>query len=455
MKKLFGIAFAAIMVISLGCNDGSIIGNDLLENEAIELAFDDNFQLTAKTVSGDSVATFRSGLTASTYLLGQIDDPIFGKYSSDIYTGISFGSSTPDFSESTIDSVVLELEYDSIGFYGDKNVVHNIEIYTVEEDWLDRDTVYSDESFATSMMSIGSKSFVPDFNADSIRFQVRDTELDSFITLSPRISIRLDDAYGELLLADSSAAVNDTLLTDSFKGIYIKSTTDGNSIMGLNFVKSGSISTIIPKLAVYYTQVTSTGTSKRTYNYLLRNDVFSEFILDNSGSPVGNSLNDEVAGEEFLYSQGMSGVNGEVGMPDLSNLKGNLINSAQLVLTIPDEDNDSYPNNTRFLLSKYENGSSGDRILIDDLTKTGLTISTGLSILDGAPKRVLHENGDSVTTVTFNITDFTRNVIESEEPSSKLIISPVGRSETARRTVFYGSKHPIYPAKLRIAYTII
>ena len=453
MKQFFGIAFAAIILISIGCNDGSIIGNDLLENEAIELAYDDNFELTAKTVRGDSVATFRVGLISNTYLLGQIDDPVFGKYASDIYAGISFGSSTPDFSESTIDSVVLELEYDSTGFYGDNNVIHNFEVFTVEEDWLNRDTIYSDQSIATSMIPIGSKSFVPDYKGDSIRFQVRNIDVDSFITLSPRINIRLDDSYGQMLLADSAAASNDTSLIASFKGLYIKSTTDGNSIIGLNFVKSGSISTIIPKLAVYYTQLTATGAEKRTYNYLLRDEVYSEFALDNSGSDVGNSLNDETAGEEFLYAQGMSGINGEIGLPDLSSLKGNLINSAQLVLTIADDENDSYPYNRRFLLSKYDDG--GDRVLIEDIVKDGVNISTGLAILDGAPRRVLHENGDSVTIVIFNISDFTRNVIESEVISPRLVISPVGRTETPRRTIFYGSKHPTYPAKLRIAYTII
>ena len=148
----------------------------------------------------------------------------------------------------------------------------------------------------------------------------------------------------------------------------------------------------------------------------------------------------------------MSGVNGEVGLPDLSSLKGNLINSAQLVLTIAEDENDSYPHNRRFLLSKYDDG---DRVIIEDIVKDGVNISTGLAILDGIPRRVVHENGDSVTTVTFNITDYTRNVIDSEEISPKLVVTPVGRVETARRTVFYGSKHPTYPAKLRIAYTII
>ena len=454
MKKIFGIAIAAITIISIGCNDGSIIGNDLLDNEAIELAFDDDFIVSAKTLRGDSVSTFRSGQTANTYLLGQIDDPEFGKYESDIYTGISFGSSLPEFDDATIDSIVLELEYDSLGFYGDSNEAHTIEIFRVEEDWLDRDTVYSDESFATSMTPIGSKTFVPNFRGDSIRFQVRDTDVDSFISLSPRINITLDNSFGQMLLDDEDATTSDTSLVKLVKGLYIKSTTAGNSMIGLNFLKSGSISSIIPKLAIYYTQNTTTGSAKRTYNYLLRNEVYSNFKLDNSGRPVGNALNSEEAGEQFLYAQGMSGVNGEVTLPDLSALRGNLINSSQLVLTVDDENNDFYPVNRRFLLSKYTD--NGDRVLIEDVTKGGVNITTGLAILDGFPKRVLSENGDSITTVTFNITDFTRNTIEDElTTTSRLVISPVGRSETPRRTIFYGSKHPSYPIKLRIAYTII
>jgi hypothetical protein len=454
MKKIFGIALGAIALISIGCNDGSIIGNDLLGDEAIELAFDDSFVLSARTLRGDSLSTFRSGQTANTYLLGQIDDPVFGKYGSDIYTGISFGSSLPDFEDSTIDSVVLELEYDSLGFYGDSDVSHTIEVFQVEEDWLDRDTIFSDESLATSMMPIGSKTLVPDFRADSVRFKVRDTSVDSFISLSPRINITLDNSFGQMLLDDEAATMNDTSLTNLVKGLYIKSTTSGSSIIGLNFLKSGSIGSIIPKVAIYYTQDGSTGPVKRTYNYLLRNEVYSNFQVDNSGSTVGDALNSEEKGEEFLYAQGMSGVNGEVILPDLSALRGNLINSAQLVLTVAEDDNESYPVNRRLLVSKYND--DGDRVLIEDIVKDGVNITTGLAILDGFPTRILDENGDSITTVTFNITDFTRNTIEDElTTTSRLVITPVGRSETPRRTIFYGSKHPTYPIKLKIAYTII
>lgn len=453
MNRFLGLSCLIVVLLAGACNEGSIVGNDLLEGEAIDFAYDDGFLLEARTVSGDSIATYRSGTVGQTYMVGSIDDPVFGNYSAEIYTGFQYGSTLPDYSESVIDSVVLELQYDIAGFYGADDVVHNMEVYRVEDEFLSLDTVYSDQSFMTGIAPIGTKSFVPDVEGDSVRFQVRVTEVDSFINLSSRINIRLDDAFGAEILADSAAAASDSALVASFKGLRIRSTPDGNSMLGLNFSNSGSIVTIINKVAVYYTQQTTTGEVKRTYNYLLRNHTSAQFILDPSGSPVGDALGSYEAGRNRIYSQALDGVNAEIDLPDLTDLQGNIINSAQLVLTVSEEDEDLYPANIRFLLSKES--EDGGRVLIDDLQKVNLAISTSLDILDGQPRRVLHESGDSITTVTFYITDYVRNAINDGVSNPKVILSPVGRAESPRRTVFFGTEDPIYPAKLRIAYTII
>jgi|GEM_PF-344145 len=456
MKRYLVNALAAIVLVAAGCSDGSIIGNDLLEDEAIDLAYDDSYQLASRTVAGDSIATYRRNSPSRTMFLGQLDDPVFGKVSSDIYTGFTFGSSLPSFQDNaTIDSIVLYLEYAPDQFAGADDVEHNIEVFRIEEDFLESDTIYSDQSFAAAMTPLGSKRFVPDPEGDSIRWQVRDLDVDSFVYLTPRINIPLDNAFGEEILNDTFATKTDSAIIAAYKGLYIKSTTEGNSMIALNFEKTGTISNLIAKMALFYTEVDTAGiTRKRTYNYLVRNEASSNFILDYEGSLVGNALGDYIAGEDEFYAQGLSGVNAEVDLPDLSSLAGNIINSAQLVLTVNDEDTDDYPGISQFLLSKpSEDGDT--RILIDDLTKTGVALTTGLALLDGAPERMLSESGDTITTVTFNITDFVRNSIEDEISAPKLTISPVGRAETARRTVFYGSNHPTYPAKLRIAYTVL
>lgn len=459
MKKFFLYAFVAVLMTTAGCNDGSIIGNDLLEGEAIELAYDDNFALSGKTVRGDSVSTYRRGSINQTYMLGQVDDPLFGKSSSDIYTAMIFGTSLPDFSESLIDSIVLELDYDTLGFYGASDIVHNIEVFRVTEDWADRDTIYSDESFMTDMMPIGSKSLIPDVEGDSVRFQVRVTDVDSFIYLTPRLNIRLDNAFGAELLADSAAAKTDSAMIANFKGLYIKSTTNGSSMIGFNFNENFTFdNATVAKVAVYYTQKDSDNMDvKRSYNYYLRSETFSHFELDVSGSPVEASIGDPIAGDEFLYVQGMSGVDSEIDLPDLSALKGNIINSAQLVLTVADDEmeffTDLYPTNSNFILSKYN--ADGIKVLVDDVTKDNIDSNTGLALLDGEIKETTLDNGEIVNTVTFNITDYIKNTIDADDLTPKVIISPLGRTESPRRTVFYGTNHPTYPVKLRIAYTIL
>jgi len=451
MKRFLAYAFVISIFLLSACNEGTIIGNGLLENEAVGIEFEDDFALRGRTVLGDSIVTYRTNVTNQTHLLGEIDDPIFGKSSSSIYTNIGLGTSLPAFASATIDSVVLELEYDSLGFYGDRDVTHNIEVFRLSESYVRRDTIYSDVVLDAEMTPLGSRSLVPDIMGDSVRFQVRVTDADSFIYLSPRINIRLDDAYGQEILDNPSALVDDDALIATYNGLYIRSTTDGSSMIGLNFVKSGSVGSIIPKLAIYYTQ----GGNKLKYNFFLRDETFSSFMMDAGSSEVGNAINSFDSGEEFVYSQAMAGVNGEIHLPDLSELRGDIINSAQLVLTVSDPDDDSYPASQQFLLSR-DNDDGDGRILIEDITKNGtVALSTGLGLLDGQLREVTSETGESISTVTFYITDFVRNVIEDGDFTRKLIITPIGRAESPRRTIFFGADHPVYPAKLKIAYTDI
>ncbi len=473
MKKFLAYALFSSAIIITACTDGSIIGNDLLGDEVITLEFDENFELSGQTVLGDSIATYSINTPNQTYMLGEVDEPTFGRYASDIYTGITFNSTFPNFipnsvSESVVlDSVVLDLEYDTLGFYGDTTVVHNIEVYEVTEDILNLDTIFSNQTFSTDLDPIANVSLVPS-NSKTIDIKYRDVDIvDSTITLSPRLRIRLDDAFGTRLLEDSAAQVSIDDLEANFKGLYIKSTTDGSSMIGLNFNENPDFNDGIARLHIYYTKTESNGEKTlEDYSYLLRSVTSSTFVHDYSGSLVEASLNDTDKGDEFLFCQNMAGVNAEVNIPDLNFLDNNnadtiIINSAQLVLTVNADanngnefDTDIYPPSARFLLSK-DNENGDGRVLIDDIVKDGITLSVGLQIHDGEAREVILDDGSIIKTVTFNITDYVQNLLEDDISSSKVTISPVGRSESPRRTVFYGLNHPDFPAKLRIAYTKI
>lgn len=462
MKKFLVYALFISAAMITACTDGSIIGNDLIQDEVITLEYDDNFELSGQTVLGDSVATYRVNTTNQTYLLGQVDEPTFGKYSSDIYTGLAFNTIFPNYGIAEIDSVVLDLEYDTLGFYGDPAVVHHIEVFEVVEDIFLQDTIYSDETFEVEMNPIGSISLVPS-TTQSLETKFRDADVDSTITLSPRLRIRLDNSFGLKILQDSAGQVSIEDLQNNIKGLYIKSTTEGSSMIGLNFNENTEFNNGIARLHVYYTRTETNGEkSLLDYSYLLRSATASTFVHDYEGSVVGNALNSQDAADEFIYSHNMAGVDAEINMPDLNilddfNNDTIIVNSAQLVLTVNEDDaqfdTELYPYSRRFLLSKVD--ENGENVLIDDLIKDNIELAVGLLIHDGQVRETTHEDGSIVKTVTFNITDYVRNLIKNDISSSKVTISPVGRSESPRRTVFYGLNHPDYPAKLRIAYTKI
>lgn len=463
MKKFFACALFASAIIITSCTDGSIIGNDLLGDQEINLQFDENFDLTGQTVLGDSIATYIDNNTNQTYLLGEVDDPTFGKYSSDVYFAFRFNTVFPDYENTVLDSVILELEYDESGFYGDTTVVHNFEVFRVTEDFIGNDSIFSDQSFETDMMPIANVAMVPS-KSNTINVQLRDTEVDSFVDLSPRLRIRLDDAFGTEILEDEGAAESDSTLSANFKGLYIKSTTEGSSMIGLNFNENPDFNDGVARLHVYYTKTDSLGVeSLGAYSYLMSSVTSSMFVHDYSGTVVEASLNDKTAAQDFLYCQNMAGVNAEIEFPDLNFLDNNnadtiIINAAQLVVTVNEDDGefqtDLYPTSPQFILSKDNEDGEG-RILIDDITQGGIDISLGLDIHDGIVREVVQPDGTTIKTVTFVITKYVRNLLDEDITASKVTISPIGRSESPRRTVFYGLNHPDYPVKLRIAYTKI
>lgn len=464
MKKFLACALFASAIIITACTDGSIIGNDLLGDEEINLEFEDIFDLTGQTVLGDSIATYSVNTTNQTYMLGEVDEPIFGKYSSDIYTGLTLNVTFPNMENSVIDSVVLDLEYDSLGFYGDANVVHNIKVYTLTEDILDFDTIYSNQTFQRDLIPIGSISLVPSLTDNiDIKFRDLDPEVDSTITLSPRLRIKLDDAFGTQLIEDTEAQGSIDILEENFKGLYIRSTTDGSSMIGLNFHENPDFNDGIARLHVYYTKTVNGSEVLEDYSYLLRAATSSTFIHDYSNSQVGTAIDDPDKGDEFLYCHNMAGVNAEIDIPDLNFLDNNdgdtiIVNSAQLVLTVNEDvsefETDIYPPSVQFLLSKKNENGEG-RVLIDDVIKNGIDLATGIQLLDGIAREGTDDNGNAIKTVTFNITTYVQNLLKNDITTSKITISPIGRSESPRRTVFYGLNHPDYPAKLRIAYTKI
>ena len=117
MYRLLLIFTLALTLLGYSCNDPITIGIPT-END-LEIIYSDTFSLNTKTIQGETTSTYDLGVNYTTFLLGSLDNSIFGKSTSDIYVEIDFAGSLPDFSDAVLDSTVLILEYAENGFYGD------------------------------------------------------------------------------------------------------------------------------------------------------------------------------------------------------------------------------------------------------------------------------------------------------------------------------------------------
>ena len=119
--SLFILTLSVLIISS--CTKPVLIGSDFLDDEKASLNFSENFDLEFFTEETDSVIVHAgNNITRQliTYLLGNIDEPVsvFGKYSAEIYAQPVLPSLATALMGATLDSVVLQLRYDTLGNYG-------------------------------------------------------------------------------------------------------------------------------------------------------------------------------------------------------------------------------------------------------------------------------------------------------------------------------------------------
>ena len=100
-KIIVGLSWLFVLGLFLnqGCQDPIIVGSDLLENEKLVIAFNDSLKLSSKTIAAEPIITHRPPIIGGdqfdyrTYLLGQLNDNIFGKIGAELYVKFQFSSS--------------------------------------------------------------------------------------------------------------------------------------------------------------------------------------------------------------------------------------------------------------------------------------------------------------------------------------------------------------------------
>jgi hypothetical protein len=441
VNPVFSLIITALLLLA-SCEDATDVGSGLLGSEDLNLVQSDEFEIVAKTVESPLLTTYTmTNYTVLTHLLGQLDDPVFGKSEASFYTEVRRLSSngTPLYAGGIVDSLVLTLELSEAGIYGDTLGTHTLEVFRLSERIIN-DSTDSDIEYAYDPTPIGRLEGFKLSDADSV--QIYDPEQNDTMTVSGAIRIRLSGRLAGQIIVDSLAATSDAAFVNLLNGLYIRSTTE-NSVFGINL--SGSTRNNV--LTMYYRDVEN---MPRSYSYLVTGPRPIRFKQDYTGSQLSSTLDVPVTPDGLLYIQGMQGVNTLLDLSDVKKIKDEFINYAELEVTV---DATSLADTTLYpiadQLSILVNDSSGKlREIVDVLNGRG---NAGqLTRFFGGN---LKYNVDNDTyTYTMNVTTYIKEMLKDRVESS-IYLSIFNKVEVPQRVVIYGPDHPTHPIKLRITYT--
>ncbi|MGB4958848.1 MAG: DUF4270 family protein, partial [Saprospiraceae bacterium] len=212
-KTITNICWVWVVVLGMmtGCQDPLTVGSELLESERLNLEVISDLKLNSQTIAGTTVLTHRPEVDSRTYLLGQLNDNLFGKVNAELYMKFQMISAIKAnyHLESSLkfDSLVLVLQYDSTATYANSSAAQQIDIFQLTAPYLSSGTYYSD-----TKLDIGSSPIASTTTTirpqDSVSYVDHVTR--TLVTKAPQLRIRLNDAFGKDLIGNEEAAKSDT-----------------------------------------------------------------------------------------------------------------------------------------------------------------------------------------------------------------------------------------------------
>lgn len=424
--KNLALLFLGLSLL-FACKKPTLDDDGLLPDDQLGLSYTDTFTVVADVFIDDSVRTDELAVN----LWGAMNDPVFGKSYGGIFFELSTDRSNIDFGDTLeLDSVVLTLLYSGTG-YGDLTVPQNMNIYRVTEQFFQDSSYYQFDRFNTETTPLATiNGYVPNFT-DSL-------EINDSVKYAPGLRIRLDDALGDDILANSGQ--NNLASDEAFKaflnGLYLAPDTNapGSGLVYFDIFAANS------KLTLYYNDGES-------FDFLINSNSGSvnNFRHDYLGTPVETVLNDGITNDAMLYLQPMAGVAVKVTIPHIDSLgKDVAINKAELVFTDVG-DTSIFASPTQLIFT--ETLSDGTEELISDLYLT-------TTFAGGYRGTETDDLGNTNWVYKLNVPRYLQKVLNSGEQIG-LNLLPFPTARQANRVVLGGSTHGQSPLKLRLTYTKI
>ena len=412
-----------------------VVGSDnlLVTNKVILI---DTATVEVSTINFDSLVT--SG--QSRILLGNYDDPIFGKVSSDSYFQLSSSgynlqttSSDTEGANYVFDSIRMVLLPDKY-YYGDTTKVQSISIHRllqkVKQNTEDDENFYNNSSLNYDATSLGTASFTPKpIRQDSVFVKIDNTFGDAFFQKLKKREITTTDEFIEY-----------------FKGLVIRSTsTNTSSVLGF---RTTSL------LQLYYSKkVTDSKTSiLKEFTIDDISKQFNRISLDRTGTIIkdlpgttGRLSSNLTENKSFIQSG--TGLACRIDFPNIKELKyiteKGAIVDAQLIIR---------PVNNTYSKS-YPLADSLNVYVADKLNRIGGTLNsaTGYSVY-----AILNRDNDEFDEnigYSIPLASFIQNeMVKQSDSKSALILTIPNISKAVNRLVLGNQKNTGNKVQLKIYY---
>ncbi|WP_343618687.1 DUF4270 family protein [Flavobacterium sp.] len=439
MRKFLLLLFFALTMFSCGTDTDAgefVVGSDYLalSNKVVMI---DTVTVEMSTINFDSLVTS----SQSRILIGNYDDPIFGKVKSNSYFQLSGSSYALNNSGSdteavnfVFDSISMILKYDNY-YYGDTTQVQKFDIHRLTQKVkpnTDDDSFYNNSTLTYSDESLGTISYKP-----------RPTEKDS-------INIRMDDALGAAIFQKikSREITNFDSFTEYLKGlVLVPSTSNSSSVIGF--------STSTSKVRLYYSKYQADTEDESYYldfTILNTDKQFNSISLDKTGTliqnlPISSSKLSSTATNKQGFIQSGTGVACRIDFPNIKKLKyisdnGAIVDAKLILKPVNNSYSDKYPlaDSLKVYVGDNLNRISGS-----------LQSSSGAAVF-GILNKKSDEFNENVG-YTIPLGNFLqKEMLRSADSRSSLILTLPGISKSVNRLVLGDQKHQDNKIQLKIYY---
>lgn len=428
----------ALTMISCGTDTDAgefVVGSDYLalSNKVILI---DTVTVEMSTINFDSLVTS----SQSRILIGNYEDPIFGKIKSNSYFQLAANSytlsSTGSDTESVnyvFDSISMILKYDNY-YYGDTTKVQTFDIHRITQKVkpnTDDDSFYNNSILSYSNESLGTLSYKP-----------RPTEKDS-------INIKMDPVFGEDIFQKiKKREITDfTTFTEYLKGlVLVPSIANTSSVIGFN--------TSTSVVRMYYSKYQSDNEVSYFIDFKITDGSkqFNSISSDKTGTliqnlPVSSSkLSSSLTNRQGFIQSG-AGVACRIDFPNIKQLKyisdkGAIVDAQLILKPVNNTYSEQYPLEDSLQVYVADNLNRISAVLLN---------SAGSSVYGLLNKKTDEFNENIGYTVA--IGGFLQKEMWKESDSrSSLVLTLPGISKSVNRIVLGDQKHPTNKIQLKIYY---